>query len=673
MLHPPIRHALLLFAALLASGCASSESGGAGSVPPDEPPTEGGLDSPIVPPKLRVLRLRAWPGGGIQLTLARQDELGFALQDPDGNPIEATVTRTLEPSPGLTALALRANATTDDLALAEALVQALPPDERIAIWRLEALATPLADFTRERAHLLTVISAFEPSTELSTELAVTVIRDALAAVDGVWGPIARDLVLVGKTPDAGSMNGAVQPVGIHRLVSTSDPAKSAADFTTGLLAQRSGNLRIGWCPNTADGKTFTLSHADAAYTLPIPNGVSGMSGVDCDATDAAEDAYPFGSTIDLEFSASQRALHDARHAANSPLEFEGSVRVGPSDPIEATLHFRGHTSLECERKSLHVNLKGDPHRRTLPGTASDRFLLISMCKDDRYHQQAFGDRLMRDLGMFPLSFRFVRLSIDGVNAGVYFQLDEPDSTIERQNAALTAIIRRRFDPEDEAEDVKMPDDPVGIADALDRYHAFTNLPQTKSGLELKELLETSMALDHYLQWLAFNSLVKNGDFVDEVFFHASSAGDDAWHFRMMGWDPDDLVAACHHSGKHAISDPYGLLFCAEADLDQALVASPEIYARFVTHVEILATEVLTDAVFEETMEEVREELFAVLDTNETVGAMTELLRSNPNATTVEAARSDIEEHMQGLLVELTARRELLLERVEDYWSEGDTP
>jgi len=52
--------------------------------------------------------------------------------------------------------------------------------------------------------------------------------------------------------------------------------------------------------------------------------------------------------------------------------------------------FRGVSSFrDCpRRKSLKVNLKGSKAVRLAPGSASDRFLLISMCYDDRYLKTA---------------------------------------------------------------------------------------------------------------------------------------------------------------------------------------------------------------------------------------------------------------------------------------------
>ena len=44
-----------------------------------------------------------------------------------------------------------------------------------------------------------------------------------------------------------------------------------------------------------------------------------------------------------------------------------------------------------------------------PGSASDRFLLISMCYDDRYLKTALVGGMAAELELFPHAFSYVRL------------------------------------------------------------------------------------------------------------------------------------------------------------------------------------------------------------------------------------------------------------------------
>ena len=61
-----------------------------------------------------------------------------------------------------------------------------------------------------------------------------------------------------------------------------------------------------------------------------------------------------------------------------------------------------------------------------------------------------------------------------------------------------------------------------------------------------------------------------------------------------GTSQDDLMSDCHYGGvSHALDDPHGLLFCAEGDLDYALLRSPPLYRRFADRLHHLLTVQLT--------------------------------------------------------------------------------
>ena len=62
---------------------------------------------------------------------------------------------------------------------------------------------------------------------------------------------------------------------------------------------------------------------------------------------------------------------------------------------------------------------------------------------------------------------------------------------------------------------------------------------------------------------------------------------------MHAWDPDDSFQSCHHGGRNALTDPHGLLYCAEAALDKVLLRSPEMYASFVDTLEWVLREGMT--------------------------------------------------------------------------------
>ena len=322
-------------------------------------------------------------------------------------------------------------------------------------------------------------------------------------------------------------------------------------------------------------------------------------------------------------TAAARAHFDALDAAASEDEFTLALALGAARPVSARAHFRGQSSLGCARKNLAVNLSGTTPRRLFPGGADDEFLLISLCLDAAYVNQALANRLMRRLDVLPLGDRFVAVTVDGEPRGVYLLLQKPVDTLRRDLAALAGVIRRRFDPEDKPEDIDYPDDDAGRAWAIDEYHALLALVDAVPPAQLGDALAARFDLDGYLRWLALTSYLHNGDFVDEAFFYLSDEAPGPW-FRQHGWDSDGLFTPCHHGGNFAFEDPHGLTFCLEGHLDRALLVSDAIYARYVAALEALITEQAPPELVADVLDGVRADLVARLGDDATCAAMSEV-------------------------------------------------
>ena len=91
----------------------------------------------------------------------------------------------------------------------------------------------------------------------------------------------------------------------------------------------------------------------------------------------------------------------------------------------------------------------------------------------------------------------------------------------------------------------------------------------------------------YLRWVAANTLLRNGDYIDEVFFYghvrknAPSAGDGGGRryrplLHSMGWDYDTVLKPCHpvplRYRLKRVND--SLIYCGESKLDHFMHADP---------------------------------------------------------------------------------------------------
>ncbi|MEJ2596112.1 MAG: CotH kinase family protein [bacterium] len=156
--------------------------------------------------------------------------------------------------------------------------------------------------------------------------------------------------------------------------------------------------------------------------------------------------------------------------------------------------------------------------------------------------------------------------------------------------------RRKRSPElDQAERKKYVAYYRNIYNALHKYE----------GEELYETLKEYLDIDFYMTWIAFNFLVHNGDYSDEVFFYVDP---EIERFRIIPWDYDDILVTAPHEGLKQRNVTIGdkLLFSGEDILDIAIAHDPFLYQVYKTHLkEVLETikPELLKVVIEETFAE----------------------------------------------------------------------
>jgi hypothetical protein len=620
---------------------------------------------PALPPT--VMRVLPFAGGGVQIYA----ELPAGQTAPDARP-EIWLQSPLEPrldtavadsgiTTGITAILLvPAENPAEHLVrrvLADVLLDALPPGERVAVL-MAGVDAPvlLAETSVDRTHAHAQLSQFRAEAGRSAAPLMDALRTQMDDLESRFTTPGRTLIVVGEQVDE-------LPAGMPRTVQTlslaavGDVEADAAALVAQMQARRAAIVRIGACPGLAEDEIMALHAGDTLQVLDAPAPIEHLAGEPCDARAAADDTYPFPSEIALTFTPDERAIYDAYYAVANIENFTTSVTLGVGAPIPAVAHFHGLGTLGCERKSITVELAG-ARRRLAPDLAADRFILISMCQDLRYFGQVFGNRLLAELGLFPSPFKYVRLRIDGVNRGVYMLVYQPERAFRDTSFGLSTVVRRGYDIDAWPAEVKYPSDPVEAEAARLRFEEIGDLTLGQGPDSLERLLDTRLDFDGYLRLLATYSLLENGDFIDEVFF-AGSLEADGERFRVSAWDTDDLWSACHAEGARAIVDACGVTYCTEAEVDQSLLRSVEVYQRYLgvltRIIDALSPERLATQ-----MADVQAELFSVLSDDETAAANTEMVYENPALATLEAARLDISANMEAMLSRMEQRRAALL-------------
>lgn len=593
----------------------------------------------------------------------------------------------LEPAPARSITALLVRPLADpaaNAALAGALadfIDGRPEGEPIGVFRWGATVTQISTPTADRGRLHHLVASGLQALDGDS----MPIVDAIAAVADPLVSIRRDshlslrqLLVVAPghaelEPGALELGGDKAHLRVELLAAAEvEPALLDAGARLD-AALGAGELLIRQCG--LDGPLGLHIHtAGGGPTLALPDPqVPGADQAEgprvCDpADDGLTPALP--GVLEIDFSPMERLDYEARLAALSKEAFYGAVRSelnAPGVHARVKLKLHGQGSLDCERKSLSINLTDDLARQWLPDSGTDQFILVSMCKDDRYITQFTANLLMAEHGLFAPKFRMVELVIGGESQGAYLLVETPQTVLERDSTRPRVIVRRTSDIEGDAPELHFA--AGDEAQALAAYETFISQAEALHGDELLAWLDRAVDLDQYLRWIAVMSLLRSGDYIDEVFFMSTEVtGPDASaqdHFSISTWDQDDIFSNCHNGGLNAILDPHGLLNCAESRLDHAIFSEPAVYERFAGVLGQTLTW-LDQAAFDAATHASEDRVLEILVRDEARAAMVELLADNPAAIAYEVAEEEVLARGAALRKRFGERRKLIVELLAAY-------
>jgi len=250
---------------------------------------------------------------------------------------------------------------------------------------------------------------------------------------------------------------------------------------------------------------------------------------------------------------------------------------------------RGNTTLYFKRKSFSISLKDSV---VLGEKAIKKFALNNLAMDRNYYRNRLSFLLMERIGIFHLKNNFAELRINGNSSGLYLTLQKPEEYI--RSLGSTLLVRREYGgritvEDSHGENAKYP------MKSLRKIRKFTKKIE---GQQLYDSLNAIVHLDHYFQWLAFNYLIKNGDYTDELFLYLTV---DDHRFDIIPWDYDDIFMRQPHDGFKMRNQVLHnrLLFSGEAYFDIVIDSDKFLYLEYLRNfkqvLEILNPDVLKDA------------------------------------------------------------------------------
>ncbi len=241
------------------------------------------------------------------------------------------------------------------------------------------------------------------------------------------------------------------------------------------------------------------------------------------------------------------------------------------------IHARGNNSLKFKRKSLSVeldkaiNIKFEGKKAHLK-----KFNLLNLSMDKHLWHNRWSNINLDTIGLFPLFNSYCKVWINDEPQGIFLLVEKPQQV--RNKLKSPYMLRRGpdhiisdeyFDEEDKVSGKKYKKQFLSI---------YSNMNSLK-GNDLATHLQKLINLDIYFRFLAFNFLVMNGDYADEVFFYIEPQSE---LFGVIPWDYDDILKPAPHEGRAARNRELvdKKIFSIEESLDRAIAGNNELYTRY---------------------------------------------------------------------------------------------
>jgi spore coat protein H len=269
-----------------------------------------------------------------------------------------------------------------------------------------------------------------------------------------------------------------------------------------------------------------------------------------------------------------------RSTTGEKVNIESRLLIINGDTIKPKdISTRGQSTLMFRRKSLSISLKSDATFRHGDRTESlNKFSLLNLSMDKYYCRNRLAFEMMEALGIFDLFYSFCELRINDISEGIFMIMETPENWAIREKKS-PLVIRRGYDHKIDKTKNNKKDNQTSNKKYLSNYRQLYRSLGKNTGEGLYTIISQYIDLEGYMKWLAFNFLVHNGDYSDEVFFYIDPKIE---KYRIIPWDYDDIFAVSPHEGKEQRNKILGdkLIFSSEDLLDQKIAADPYLYGIY---------------------------------------------------------------------------------------------
>ncbi len=317
------------------------------------------------------------------------------------------------------------------------------------------------------------------------------------------------------------------------------------------------------------------------------------------------------------------------------------------------IHSRGNNSLTFEHKSLSVELdKNVSVRRSGEKVKLKKFDLMNLVMDKNLWHNRWAFLHMSQFSVFPLFNIYCTLWINDQPQGIYLLVEKPRHYTNSINSPY--MIRRGIDHTIQDEYIDTPSKDESKKFKKQYLSLYEDIGKYE-GEELYNRLQAKLHLEHYFEWLAFNYLIMNGDYADELYLYILPA---SGQFDILPWDYDDILRPNPHEGNQTrnsiASLKNKLIFSSEDPLDRAIGSDEFIYRHYLEAFRKLLT-TLTPEMINGISDRVKEELESVSNAETSKASL--FLGKDPFQ--IDQARQDMRVGLDFIL----ARRNALLKEL----------
>lgn len=272
---------------------------------------------------------------------------------------------------------------------------------------------------------------------------------------------------------------------------------------------------------------------------------------------------------------------------------DAKISINDFPERQALIRVHGWSSAQVDRKSFYIDLLS--FQKITEKIRVRKFFLLNMANDPYNFKMKFSYQLLSKFGLFPSYNQFVVLDINGSSQGLYLMVERPEDAIKRVFPNVISVFRTRLNNNIEPYYLKPDYDCWRLLDKFQKVFSMNNFENQA------ELIEDIVDMESYLYLLAFNSLLQNGDTVDELFLYETKPSEqEKARLKFAAWDYDELQTEPMHSElKH--KSP---LIWGGSRIDAMIVENPVLYSRYKIILKKFLTEILTEKHLSKELEKV---------------------------------------------------------------------